>query len=616
MRNTFRWRYIFVLIAGFIGLLANTAWAESKFYGFVSKLDGAQQVPSNSSLATGFGKSSYDPATNKLSLSINVTGISKANLTGAHIHLGATGSSGPIILDLGLTGWQTTATGISLNTTLTFPEANELELINGNTYLNLHTTTFTGGEIRGQNIVAAKLVSLGYATPSAASADGKTVVGAYNNQAFRWTATGGVQGIGFPLNAVELCDNTCTLSSSASAISADGLIIAGQAFTKQGTSNAWEAFRWTAADGFLGLGNISLYPYGNVANGISDDGSTIVGAQPGGSLGFRWTAATGLVKFPYISGETLYATSGNGEVSVGVSGINAAEWPSGDQMVKLNPLSGAFSSSASDISSDASVIAGFSDIGQYSPKKAVRWITANSPLLAISLGDLANESSSYTTGISGDGKTIVGWLNRSTISGEDGYVWTEQSGKRLLTDLLAERGADITGWRFNVINGISRDATTIVGYGYFNNLYSGYITYLNPEVTLPLPPPPPPPPPASADMALTMTDSPDPAKKLSKLTYSIVVKNKGLDAASSVTLTDTLPSNVTFLSAAPTQGTCIGTNTVNCTLGYMANGATAIVTITVRTKAAGIVSNTASVSSAVADPNSANNKATVTTTVK
>lgn len=643
MKNMFRWRFMFMLIASFIGLLANTAWAESNFYGFVSKLDGAQQVPSNSSLATGFGKISYDPATNILGLSINVSGISTANLTGAHIHLGATGSSGPIILDLGLTGWQTTATGISLNTTLTFPEANELELINGNTYLNLHTSTFTGGEIRGQNIVAAKLVALGASIPYAVSADGSTVVGrGYfgtnippDELAFRWTASGGVQVIGAPSNAALYCDpnffNACSLNSTASSVSANGEVIAGYALTRQGSVETWEPFRWTAADGFLSLGNLALFPFGSWPYGISDDGTTIVGAESNNTGdAFRWTAATGEVKLPKQAVSdiaTAYGASGNGAVSVGYSGGYGALWPSSNQLVKLNPLIGGFNSSATAISSDASVIVGNSTLVSTTNWRAVSW--SNGSLYPVALGDLTNESGSYSIGVSGDGKTIAGIVNRyNSATGKgtrDGFVWTEQTGKRLIPDLLTERGMDLSNLQINDTGGISRDASTLIGSAvYINppvntNPGTYYIAYLNPAVTLPLPPAPPPPPPPptpSADLAITMTDSPDPVKKLSKLTYGIVVKNNGSSTASSVTLTDTLPSSVTFLSAATTQGTCSGTTTVNCALGNIANGASANITITVRTKSSGTISNTASTSSTVADPNSANNKVTITTTVK
>ena len=72
-----------------------------------------------------------------------------------------------------------------------------------------------------------------------------------------------------------------------------------------------------------------------------------------------------------------------------------------------------------------------------------------------------------------------------------------------------------------------------------------------------------------ADAAITMVASPDPATVGNNLTYAITVANIGPsnDVATGVTVTDTLPGNVTYVSATPSQGTCTGTSTVTCNLG-------------------------------------------------
>lgn len=118
----------------------------------------------------------------------------------------------------------------------------------------------------------------------------------------------------------------------------------------------------------------------------------------------------------------------------------------------------------------------------------------------------------------------------------------------------------------------------------------------------------------SADLAVSMTDSPDPVKIGAKLTYNITVTNSGPSNASDVTLTDTLPANTIFVSVTESQGSCSGTSTVTCNLGSIASGASANVEIVIRPKSTGTISNSASVSSSVADPNSTNNSATATTT--
>jgi len=124
-----------------------------------------------------------------------------------------------------------------------------------------------------------------------------------------------------------------------------------------------------------------------------------------------------------------------------------------------------------------------------------------------------------------------------------------------------------------------------------------------------------PPPVASADLAISQTDSPDPVAVGGVLTYTIVARNNGPQSATGVTLTDSLPAGVNFVSASTSQGSCSGTATLTCALGSLANGASATVSIGVRATAAGGVANTARITGNEADPASANNAETEGTTV-
>jgi uncharacterized repeat protein (TIGR01451 family) len=99
------------------------------------------------------------------------------------------------------------------------------------------------------------------------------------------------------------------------------------------------------------------------------------------------------------------------------------------------------------------------------------------------------------------------------------------------------------------------------------------------------------------------------------LTYTITASNAGPNAALAATVTDVLPAGATFVSAAPSQGTCSGTTTVNCSLGTINNGANATVTLVVRPTATGTLSNTASIAATSSDPVPGNNSATASTTV-
>ncbi|HEY3025348.1 MAG TPA: PQQ-dependent sugar dehydrogenase [Pyrinomonadaceae bacterium] len=120
----------------------------------------------------------------------------------------------------------------------------------------------------------------------------------------------------------------------------------------------------------------------------------------------------------------------------------------------------------------------------------------------------------------------------------------------------------------------------------------------------------------SADLSLEKTASPNPAIVMANLTYRITVTNHGPSPATAVTVNDTLPGGVTFVSATPTQGNpCSGTTTVNCILGNIAQGGVATVSIVVIPQAAGQLTNTASVTAAESDSNASDNSTTVMTTV-
>jgi hypothetical protein len=123
-------------------LLMNVGIMPSQMKLFSTNLTSAQEVPSNSSTATGTSTLllSADEMTAKVSLTFS--GLSSAQ-TAAHIHGPADpGVNAPIIFPL--------PNGQVSNFMITLNATQLADLKAGKHYVNVHSTNFMGGEIRGQ----------------------------------------------------------------------------------------------------------------------------------------------------------------------------------------------------------------------------------------------------------------------------------------------------------------------------------------------------------------------------------------------------------------------------------------------------------------------------------
>lgn len=121
-------------------------------------LTGANEVPATTSTATGTFTATLDEAAGTLTWSLSVPSITSA--TAAHIHTGAAGTSGGIVVNL----FAAPASGPvnSINVSGTARAADVIGSLAGNfpglvdaikggtAYVNVHTTANPGGEIRAQ----------------------------------------------------------------------------------------------------------------------------------------------------------------------------------------------------------------------------------------------------------------------------------------------------------------------------------------------------------------------------------------------------------------------------------------------------------------------------------
>ena len=130
---------------------------------------------------------------------------------------------------------------------------------------------------------------------------------------------------------------------------------------------------------------------------------------------------------------------------------------------------------------------------------------------------------------------------------------------------------------------------------------------------------------SSADLAITKTDSPDPVIAGTDLTYTINVSNNGSGPAVFAQWQDTLPGGTRLQSFSGAAGWSCATppigfgGQITCKKDTMAVSETAGFTVVVHVDPdvadGATLSNTATISSTVSDPNGANNSATANTTV-
>lgn len=309
-----------------------------------------------------------------------------------------------------------------------------------------------------------------YSRPSDLSADGFVIVGESRSsngvEAFRWTAATGMVGLG-DLGGQNFL-------STAFRVSTNGSVVVG-ASRSPASGSRTEAFRWTAATGMVGLGDLPGGDYSSGASGVSGDGSVIAGnstseVSPSWGEAFRWTEATGLVGLGVLPGSEIptsvpWRISANGRVVVGWAstgnGREAFRWTESEGMVGMGDLPGAlFDSWATGVSADGSVIVG---LAHGAGPTSFRWTAATG---MVDLGKPPGASGSEVWSVSADGAVVVG---DSPLAGDIvPIIWDESQGMRNLVDVLIELGVGpaIAGWNLEQATAVSADGLTVSGWGY------------------------------------------------------------------------------------------------------------------------------------------------------
>jgi hypothetical protein len=141
---------LLLLVAGLVVTLAATAFADGGGRPFTTTLTGeaevtAAGVPNQGDLdGSGTASLTLNPGQGEICYELSVSGIEPA--TAAHIHVGASTTTGPVVVPLAAptSGFSSGCASVDRDLILAILRNPE------NYYVNVHNTPFSAGALRGQ----------------------------------------------------------------------------------------------------------------------------------------------------------------------------------------------------------------------------------------------------------------------------------------------------------------------------------------------------------------------------------------------------------------------------------------------------------------------------------
>jgi MYXO-CTERM domain-containing protein len=187
---------------------------------FKATLNGAQETPPIDTTSTGTADLDFDDAANTLSGSAEVTLANPADVDAAHIHLAECGKAGSILKGLTLNKDSFNGTIVVDSFAL---DADSVKALNeGRLYLNVHTKTNGGGEIRGQ---IYKEGSADVCPKGGAGGDGGSTTTPTDGGGNTSSSSGGTGDAGTSSGSSD--DGGCSTSGGSSDASNGMLLVAG-----------------------------------------------------------------------------------------------------------------------------------------------------------------------------------------------------------------------------------------------------------------------------------------------------------------------------------------------------------------------------------------------------
>jgi hypothetical protein len=129
-----------VATVGIGTVIVTTVGAAGETKAFAAGLVGSNEVAGGDADGTGSASVKINTGTNEVCWDVHIAGLS--TVTGAHIHNAAAGVAGPVKVDF--------AGALSGCLTIAAPLATDIVANPANYYVNVHSSEFAGGAIRGQ----------------------------------------------------------------------------------------------------------------------------------------------------------------------------------------------------------------------------------------------------------------------------------------------------------------------------------------------------------------------------------------------------------------------------------------------------------------------------------